>query len=253
MVEIPSYAPLNITYDRKQLYNEILNACTPHLKDTALFRRPARKYHDEGKKYGLSSCSDEDFEKLTLHYLNEHGERCKDKKEFNSWQTMNLTHVTGEDDTLWVNHRKINEGPPIPLRELFSYKWEWRAEITNQISILKAIIDEFNFKYLNQVRLLIMNPPSFAGLHLDCQNSEFFNNGFTAITLNVASGGGDLIFLDKNYNPSIADSSVCAWHFNDHRIHGVTKCNEKRMQIRIVGKTTVSKYLSLMNLNKAIW
>lgn len=254
MVTVPSYAPLHITYDRGALYNEILSACSLYLQDTALFKRPAKKYHVMGKEYGLSTCSDEEFNNLTLHYLNEHGERCKDNREFNSWKTMNLTYIPGEEDTTWVNHRKIDAGPPKPLREIFNVEWIWRNEINNKISLLKSIIHNFQFEYLNQVRLLIMQPPSFAGLHSDCQNDiNFFNDGFTAITLNIASGGGDLLFLDENNNPSKADSSVCAWHFNDHRIHGVTKCDKTRMQIRIVGKTTTSKYLSLMDLDKAIW
>ncbi|NJO60969.1 MAG: hypothetical protein HC836_22745 [Richelia sp. RM2_1_2] len=251
---LPTYAPLQITYDRNVLLSELLIACSPYLKNTALFRKPARRYHEEGKKYNLSVCSDEELEQLTLHYLNESGNRCESIGAYNSWQTMNLTYHPADEETKWINHRKIGNAQPVPLRELHPEAWEWREEITNNIPVLKSIINDLEFKYINQLRLLIMHPPSFAGLHIDSySDTEFFNKGFTAITLNIDSGGGDLVFLSKNNTPSKTDSSILAWHFIDNCLHGVTKCNGIRVQLRIIGKTTISKYKALMNLDKAIW
>ena len=253
-MKLPQYAPLSVDYDQTALLEEINEACTPYLQNTALFRRPARKYHEEGKQHGLVVCSDDELEHLTLHYLNEHGERCEAKGDFNSWQTMNLTYRADDEDTKWINHRKIGDAQPTPLRELYEGEWIWREEIAEHIPVLKEIINSLQFEYLNQVRLLIMHPPSFAGLHIDSYvDTDFFDRGFTAITLNIASGGGDLVFLDGESHPAKADSNLKAWHFADNCIHGVTKCHLLRMQLRVVGKTTLEKYQSLMDMDKAIW
>ena len=87
-------------------------------------------------------------------------------------------------------------------------------------------------------------------------NSEYYDEGFASITLNIDAGNANLWFYNKADDTEymVDESRWSTWHFNDALSHCTTEVMSPRIQLRIFGKLESSvNYLDLLDLEQAVW
>lgn len=250
----PNFAPINITFDKQKLFDEIKNSgiltnikvATTHAVDSS-----DRGFWDNGVNF-----TSEEFQKQRDVPLWEgEGEgRTLRPHKINTFFQVNMTTPNPEQNDLqdsWIGqHRTDNK---TPLWVAFNYPWTFRTDYS--LPYLQSVVEMLGLEYASMIRLVYQTPPSIGVIHRDSgpkTNSAYYNNGGVTITLNVSSGGGNLYFIDNDGNErTIDEDNIPVWHFDDGRIHCTNEITSERMQIRIYGKHKY--YKDLMDLSQAIY
>jgi hypothetical protein len=244
----PIFAPINISFNKEQLYQEIINSkildkgniATSHLFNGKNYWDNSTNFNDEKfkKLKNVPLWTNEDHVELSRH-------------EINTFYQVNLTTFS-EDNLKTVWEGTFQNKNKIPLWIKYDYQWRYRSDV--QLPYLESVVDSLGLDYFSMIRIVYQRPPSIGLVHKDSginTNTEYYNQGGVNITLNVSSGGANLFFLDKEGKERhIDEANTLAWHFNDSTIHCTSEVTLPRIQIRIYGKH--SNYTSLMNLSQSI-
>lgn len=245
----PIFAPIKKSFDRERLKEEILNSkildkgfiATSHLKDS-------KNFWDNGINF-----KGQEFIKQTeVPLWSDETRKSLVKKDINTFYQVNLTEFSEEAITdVWEGKHQDKTKIPLWIKRDFS----WRFRDDANLPYLKKVLDSLGLNYFSMIRIVYQLPPSIGLIHKDSgpkTNLEYYNKGGVGITLNVSSGGGNLYFVDSQYNENKVDEdSIHVWHFNDSALHCTNEIDSERIQIRIYGNHP--NYQDLMDLTKAIY
>lgn len=245
----PTFAPINISFDKNKLYREIIksnilkkgNIATTHILN--------------GKNYwdNLINFKSKQFKKLKDVPLWVDENRSKlSKYKINTFYQVNISTFSENNlTTAWEGSFKDKDKTPLWIK--YNQPWSYRSDV--QLPYLQEVVNSLNLKYFSMIRIVYQQPPSIGLIHKDSgskMNLDYYNSNGISITLNVSSGGANLYFLDKNNNECLIDEdNNYAWHFDDSVLHCTNEVLSDRIQIRIYGNYL--NYKKLMNLNKAIY
>lgn len=250
----PNFAPINITFDKEKMFNEIkqsgilknIKVATTHAVDST-----DRGFWDNGVNF--SSIEFEKQKDIPL-WQGEGESRTLCPHKINTFYQVNMTTPDPEQNDLkdsWIGqHQTSNK---TPLWVAFDKPWQYRTDC--ELPYLQSVVEQLGLEYVSMIRLVYQTPPSIGVIHRDSgpkTNGEYYANGGVTITLNVSSGGGNLYFIDNNGNErTIDEEAFSVWHFDDGRIHCTNEINSERVQVRIYGHHKY--YKDLMDLSQAIY
>lgn len=250
--QCPSYAPIDLDFDKLKLFYEIKQSgilrnktlVTPHAVN-------GRSAWDNGGNF-----KSKEFEKhaeVPL-WIMESGTSVLKKKHINTFYGVNITTPYSNQnvlDNMWIGDYSDKDKMK-PLWIVKDHPWQYRTDV--DLPYLKSIVDQLSLEYVSAIRMVYQTPPSIGVIHRDSGpklNAEYYKNGGVSITLNVASGGANLYFIDNQGNErTIDESNISVWHFDDAKIHCTNEINSERMQLRIYGKHR--SYTDLMILDKRV-
>ena len=245
----PTFAPINIIFDRERLKKEILNSKILDKGKIATSHRSNNKnFWDNGINFKSSQ-----FNKLNdVPLWSDETKTDIVKKDINTFYQVAITTYNESLVTdSWEGNHQDKSKIPFWIKNDFS--WEFRNDV--ELPYLKEVIDSLGLEYFSMIRIVYQRPPSIGLIHKDSgpkTNLEYYNKGGVGITLNVSSGGANLYFLDKNNNECLIDEDkVYAWHFDDSALHCTNEVLSDRIQIRIYGNHV--DYKTLIDLDKAIY
>ena len=263
-MKIPVFCPTKIQYDfdQQRIKKELLDvgifdhskvATTVYQNGKSMWQPDGVFEHDDFKKV-----------KNIHHYtVDKDGNRTLIDGEYNTFQMVNLTERDEySKQESWegkntVKDGKVTTGDKLPLWIKYKHPWKFRGDL--DIPYTYRTISRLPFEYVQTVRCILQQPPSIGVVHADSgpkTNSEYYDEGFASITLNIDAGNANLWFYNKADDTEymVDESRWSTWHFNDALSHCTTEVMSPRIQLRIFGKLESSvNYLDLLDLEQAVW
>lgn len=245
----PAFAPINLDYDQERLKEEILSSgILYHNKVATSLAVNGKSHWDDGVHF-----KSEQFEKHAKIPLWAEQDKALTPAEINTFFQVNTTYPTDDPDieAMWAD---IGDGRGrLPLWIAYHHPWKKRPGVV--LPYLYDVIDQLGLEFISMIRIVNQLPPSIGLIHKDSgpkTNHQFFEDGGVSITLNVASGGANLYFINSNDEElTVDEANTKAWHFDDSFLHCTNEVTSPRLQIRVYGKH--KNYKSLMQMNSAIW
>ena len=175
------------------------------------------------------------------------------KGTYEGFRSLNLTYLPEAPASL-NSQFYTDENSQKRAYLFFPGQWRWRSDINT--AEFEKLATSIGLKNISLVRLIYLNPPAIGGVHIDTSPLSMTNyydseNG-VSITLNLISGDGSLHFI-KNKKIYNIPPEISAWHFNPSVPHSVGKVENLRVQLRVFGSMDRIKYLSLLDLSKAVY
>ena len=161
-------------------------------------------------------------------------------KRYPSWKGCSLTYLDDSQSSKMGAARVRNDN--------IKTNWQWREDI--HIPYIQSVVEQFGFRILHTVRLLIIPEGSIGLVHQDDWGTYYKNKGFS-VTLNVSNGGSPIVFLN-------GDQRHEAWPdkchvFRDDCWHGIPQVSSRRMQIRINGVPDHRRIMQMVRKDSAVW
>lgn len=244
MIKLPIFVKLNLNYPKDEIIQEIQKT-REFWSETSVQLKNGHSEFCENGSLLEDAIGKENLANAT--YLDENRNLISGNNQ--TYHVCNLTWVPGHENSkknIWYRDDQGN-------RQLYQYhyrNWEWREEL--QIKVLKEFINELGIE-LSQVRVIVIPPNGVGTIHRDSHpvsNITWLNNGGLSWTLNLQSGGANLLFEHKN---QIHSTHGDAWHFRDYVLHGVEKTQSERIQLRLSGIMPIEKQMEFWDKNTAIY
>lgn len=251
----PVFAPIKLDFDQQRLRAEIVSSgilVHSHVSTTTLVG--GRPRWDDGVHFKSERFKDHS----KVPYWQSNGPNKKlTEAQLGTFLQVNATYCEAAGAAqnypeMWQEAPYTN-GVRYPLWLIYDQPWQFRTDFS--LPYLQEIVVGLGLEYVSTIRILTQTPPSIGLVHKDSgpnTNLDYYSKGGVSITLNVASGGAHLYFLNsKNEECFIDEAHHKAWHFNDGFLHCTDSTSSLRMQIRIYGRHR--NYLAEMDRVRAIW
>jgi hypothetical protein len=138
-----------------------------------------------------------------------------------SWRGFSFTHVPKDPITNYGGN----------LSRLKHEEWTWKP--TLECSYIKSLVLELGFTQIQNIRVMVIEPPGFGPVHLDVPPGVDYYKDHVSITLNVEDGGVPLIAM---IDGKLTECNDPCFIFQDDCWHGVGVVKSRRTQLRINGK-----------------
>jgi hypothetical protein len=137
-----------------------------------------------------------------------------------SWRGFSFTHVPGDDITKYGGN----------MSRIKHEVWEWKKNIN--CPYIQNIVKDLGFKQIQNIRVMVIEPPGFGPVHCDVPPSNDYYKNHTSITLNLENGGQPLI---AKVNDHMLEYDDPCFIFEDNCWHGVGVVTSRRTQLRLNG------------------
>lgn len=152
--------------------------------------------------------------------------------EIPSWKGYSFTEIPGDSFSSFGGN----------LSRLKTDKWVWKKD--SNAPYIKELINQLGFEQVQNVRVMMIDPPGFGPVHNDLPPSSNYFENHVSVTLNISDGGQPLVAMLDNKLIELGKDD--AFIFRDDCWHGVRQVSSQRIQLRIngiVNQETLSKFI----------